>query len=398
MLARISAIQKHIPPKEAWLVSNQAHIEYLTGFVSLLPTEREGFLWLTSEHATLIHASFSPAPTEPSITYLTGCYASQLVQHINTLLGQEYVEQIVIDGTTLWHDEYRALVEATQQFKTASNANSRDTRQPVRIVEQKKHELSGAGSGDSGEAFDHILSARMHKDGLEIKAIHAASIVAAEAVQRIQERLQPGMTEQLVCQELETSMRSLGSTAPAFPTIVAFGKNTALPHHQPTETVLEENMAVLIDCGATVDRYRSDMTRSWWFGSNQSKPAEYQEIESSVLDSYQAGIDVLKKHFSINELTLLNAEASPSPENSNTSNLTAAMLDSTCRKGIQQAGYGAQFIHTTGHGVGLDIHEGPSISGSNNEKLDSGMIITVEPGIYLTGSFGFRYENTIHLV
>jgi Xaa-Pro aminopeptidase len=408
MINRIRSIQAMIGPKEAWLISNQVHIEYLTGFVSLLPTEREGFLWLSQDTAALIHASFSPAPTHEDMLYLTGCYTSQLVNHISHLLELEPIEKIVIDGATLWHDEYRALSEANQK-----NAAT--------IVEQKKHQMSGSGSSFEATnthslTHDPIIIARTIKDAIEQQAIAKASEIVAQTVYEVSQTLQPGMTEQYVCQQIEISMRAKGSVQPAFPTIVAFGANSALPHHQPGNTILEQNTAVLIDCGATVDRYKSDMTRSWWFG--QDKPAEYEKIESAVLEAYAAGANVLADRFEIHETTLAKKEKSPSEKNSlseqtadqvtKDSNLTtdahpsekqisAALLDGTCRSVIQKAGYGPHFIHTTGHGVGLDIHEAPSISGSNQSALQPGMVITIEPGIYIEDSFGFRYENTVML-
>jgi Xaa-Pro aminopeptidase len=393
MINRIRSIQGMIGPKEAWLISNQVHVEYLTGFVSLLPTEREGFLWLTQNNAALIHASFSPAPTHEDIIYLTGCYTSQLVNYISYLLELEPIERVVIDGATLWHDEYRALVEANQK-----NAAT--------IVEQKKHQLSGSGSSfETTKSHslnqDPIIIARTIKDAIEQQAIAKASKIVAQTVYEISQTLQVGMTEQYVCQQIEISMRSKGSVQPAFPTIVAFGANTALPHHQPGTTALQENTAVLIDCGATVDRYKSDMTRSWWFGPE--KPTDYEKIESTVLDAYDAGIQLLENHFEIQETTLAKEESSPAlparePANqSNEKMISAALLDETCRAVINKAGYGSRFIHTTGHGVGLDIHEAPSISGSNQSELQPGMVITVEPGIYIEDSFGFRYENTVML-
>ena len=408
MINRIRSIQAMIGPKEAWLISNQVHIEYLTGFVSLLPTEREGFLWVSKNNVALIHASFSPAPAHEDITYLTGCYTSQLVNHISHLLEFEPIEKIVIDGATLWHDEYRALAEANQK-----NAAT--------IVEQKKHQMSGSGSSFEASNTqslnqDPIIIARTIKDGIEQQAIAKASEIVAQTVYEISQTLQAGMTEEYVCQQIEISMRAKGSVQPAFPTIVAFGANSALPHHQPGNTVLEQNTAVLIDCGATVDRYKSDMTRSWWFGDN--KPTEYEKIEATVLEAYAAGATVLANRFEIHETTLANNEKSPRNENtqleqsvskvSDNSNsaintqssekqISAALLDGTCRSVIQKAGYGPQFIHTTGHGVGLDIHEAPSISGSNQSALQPGMVITIEPGIYIEDSFGFRYENTVIL-
>lgn len=401
MLARIRSIQSQIPSGIAWFISNQSHIEYLTDFVSLLPTEREGFLWLTKTHACLIHASFSPAPNRDDISYFQGCYSSQLSQHLKSLLAKEPISSIVIDGSTLWHDEFLTLQTVLEHY-------------PTTVIKKNQQEISGSGSGDSEQKQDLIMNARSIKDGIEIAAMREAGQIIGKVVEEVRVELRAGMTEQYVCQLIETKLRTHGSSQPAFPTIVAFGNNTSLPHHQPTATILEENMAILIDCGATHNRYRSDMTRSWWFGD--SPDPEYLKIESVVLAAYKAGIDALKSKFDVRELTLNESErhkieleqseqieefqdAFPDEISDEISmdECTAAQLDTACRMVIHQAGYASRFIHTTGHGVGLDIHESPSISGSNKHQLKAGMVITIEPGIYLPGSHGYRHENTVLL-
>jgi Xaa-Pro aminopeptidase len=399
MLNRIRTIQASINPKEAWLISNQVHIEYLTGFKCLIPTEREGFLWITKSNAALIYSTFSPPPDREDIIYFVGCNSSQLINHLAELIQLEPIEIIVIDGATLWHDEFRALSEANLKYSAS-------------IIEQKKHQISGSGSSSvaiSGEATasftkksgDPIVLSRAIKDGIEQQAIAKASQFVAQAIADISQKIQPGMTEEYVCQQIEVAMRAKGSTQPAFPTIVAFGENTALPHHQPGSKVLAPDMAILIDCGATVDRYKSDMTRSWWFGSQ--KPAEYQKIESIVLESYASGIKTLSNSINFEEVTLSEAEkinqkhSSQIYSNQKNGLLTAQKVDDSCRMVIQKSGYGPMFIHTTGHGVGLDIHEDPSIDKSNSTTLKPGMVITIEPGIYLKEKFGFRYENTLIL-
>jgi len=390
MHSRITTLQSHIPVGTAWLISNQTDIEYLTDFVSLLPTEREGFLWLTATQAYLIHASFSPAPKRTDIQFLQGCYASQLLVHLTSLLSgkihggsslnNQPITSLVIDGAGLWHNEFLTVQQATRQ-------------------------APGVTLTTKPQNSDQVMKMRMTKDASEITAIHTASQLMAEVLDFVRSSLRAGMTEQDVCQLLETELRSRGSLQPAFPTIVAFGSNTSLPHHQPTKTILEENMPILIDCGATHARYRSDMTRSWWFGDTPDE--EYRAIEATVLDAYQAGISELRKHFEIWELTVNsgNSENHGSKDDRMSDEMgdgmvdkiTAAQLDGACRTVINDAGYGSRFIHTTGHGVGLDIHEAPSIGSSNNTPLSSGMVITVEPGIYLPGSHGFRHENTVLL-
>jgi len=414
MINRILQLQKKIDPGQAWFVTNQSHIEYLTGFVSLLPTEREAFLWLTASSATLIHAVFSPAPEHEEIQYLLGSSTTQLRSHLQHLLKTEPIETVWIDGSTLWYEEFAVLSHLVHEHV-------------IKLEVGPSHERSGSGSGSSEPSFlptselglnqnpaliqnygagnEAILSARAIKDAQEITAIREASQIVARVLAEIRPQLKVGMTETYVTQLLETELRKAGSIQPAFPTIVSFGSHTALPHHQPTDFPLEENMPVLIDCGATVNRYKSDTTRSWWFGPDPDP--EYQTIEQVVGEAYLAGEQTVRELFEVEVVTRAPSEADSqtTPDSRESTNeqalttepLAANKLDQVVRSVIQKAGYGPHFIHTTGHGVGLDIHEQPSIGLSTRTPLRAGMVITIEPGIYLENRFGIRFENTLVL-
>jgi Xaa-Pro aminopeptidase len=185
------------------------------------------------------------------------------------------------------------------------------------------------------------------------------------------------MSELQIARQLEIAMLEAGSTGPAFPTIVAIGEHGALPHHQPTDRVLQPDEPILIDFGATYQGYRSDITRTVWIGDQVSDA--FTKYEQLVRQAYTASLALLSHP----------TESTPfTPP-------TAGMLDQAARQVIATAGYGAEFIHTTGHGVGLDIHEQPSLYQGQPTPITPGMVITIEPGIYLTGTMGYRYENTI---
>ncbi len=338
---RLRQLQDTIGEGEVWLIATATDIHYLTGFVSLVPEERESFLMLTKTVAWLTFASFSPAPPHTSgLQTFYGVSPTALVQYLHKLQEQTSWHSLRVDLQSLTAIEYQHLQKANWT--------------PLSLDKKA------------------LWQQRLIKDSGELAWIERASSIAAEVITQLRTELRVGMTEHQVSRRLEVLLLEHGSDKTAFPTIVAFGPHGALPHHQPTNTQLEENTAILIDFGASVAGYRSDMTRSWWFG--KEIPAEFTKIEAVVLQAYRAS------------LTNLNG-AHP----------TAASTDTAARSLIAAAGYSKEYIHTTGHGVGLDIHEPPSLYHTSHQALESGMVITIEPGIYLEGKFGYRYENTVTL-
>ncbi len=181
--------------------------------------------------------------------------------------------------------------------------------------------------------------------------------------------LREGITERQVAEVIAGHYAAHGA-APEF-TIVAFGANGAFPHHHTGETALAENMAVLIDTGCRLDGYPSDMTRCGWFGSEPD--AEFLRVAEVVEAAVQAGIDA----------------ACPGAR--------ARDVDAATRGVIAAAGYGPRFLHRTGHGLGLEIHEPPWITATSDTVLEEGMVFSIEPGVYLTGRFGIRLEDIVIL-
>jgi len=180
--------------------------------------------------------------------------------------------------------------------------------------------------------------------------------------------LRAGRTEREVARELESRMIDQGADAVAFDTIVAFGANSAIPHHRPTDAALRVGDFVKLDFGALVDGYHSDMTRTLVLGP----PADWQrEIYDLVARSQAAGRAALAPRTDVRD------------------------VDAAARQVIEDAGYGEQFLHGLGHGVGLAIHEAPSLSKTGDGRLAAGMAVTVEPGVYLAGRGGVRIEDTL---
>lgn len=210
---------------------------------------------------------------------------------------------------------------------------------------------------------------RAIKDPGEINALLRACGVADQAFAELIEAggIRPGRTEREVGLDLDQRMRVLGASDPSFETIVATGANSAIPHHRPTAAVLGAGDLVKFDFGATVDGYHSDMTRTVVLG----EPADWQrEIHDLVLAAQRAGRDAC----------VVGAHGSD--------------VDRASRDVIVDAGYGDRFTHGLGHGVGLQVHEAPSLAAGSASIMAADMCVTVEPGVYLPGRGGVRIEDS----
>jgi Xaa-Pro aminopeptidase len=208
---------------------------------------------------------------------------------------------------------------------------------------------------------------RMVKEPAEISAVRTACEITSNAWQTIIETSLLGRTELDIAGALEHEFRMLGATDRAFDSIVASGSNSAIPHHQPSTRRIQSGDFLKIDCGALVDGYHADMTRTVVVGKADSWQSEIYEIVSQSAAATRAA-------------AVIGAEV--------------ADLDQVARRVIVAAGYGENFVHQTGHGVGLEIHERPFL-GRKDGILRSQMLVTIEPGIYLQGRGGVRIEDTI---
>ncbi len=229
-------------------------------------------------------------------------------------------------------------------------------------------ELASAGCEveDSEEIFARC---RRIKDSAEISAITRAADIADRALTEIMDTIRGGESERDIRDELEHRMRKLGADGPSYATIVASGPtNSARPHHQPTDRRLEESDSLIIDVGALVDGYHSDMTRTFFVGSPSDEllriaeiVAEAQRIGLATVRAGAAGVDV----------------------------------DAACRRVFAEAGRLDMYPHGTGHGVGLDIHEEPFFGPRCQATLSAGEVVTVEPGLYRGGLGGVRIEDLV---
>ncbi|MGH9137641.1 MAG: aminopeptidase P family protein [Acidimicrobiales bacterium] len=211
---------------------------------------------------------------------------------------------------------------------------------------------------------------RVVKDDGEIARAEAAAAIADRALANVGARLLDEPTEEEFGLELDTEMRRLGASGPSFETIVASGSNGAKPHHRPASRRIVEGDLVVLDFGATVDGYRSDMTRTMVIG----EPSETQQrMLDVVAEAQAAGVAAVRAGAACRD------------------------VDAACRKLIADAGWGDAFAHGTGHGVGLEIHEEPRVSFSAPEDatLAARSIVTVEPGVYLPAHGGVRVEDSV---
>ena len=211
---------------------------------------------------------------------------------------------------------------------------------------------------------------RLIKDGGEVAAIERAIWVAEEAFRRVRPLVRPGVSELWVANELECVMRGLGAAGGAFETIVLFGERGSLPHGGPSERVLGVGEPVLVDWGARVGLYNSDLTRVL-VPSKMS--GRFERVYEVVRGAQAAALGAVR------------------------SGMGVAELDGVARGRIARAGLGRWFRHGLGHGVGMEIHEGPTLSAVGKGVLRPGMVFTVEPGVYVPGWGGVRIEDMVLL-
>lgn len=352
---RQRSLQSNIPPGTAVLLADPSVINYFTGFRAITATDREGYLVLSHDRAQLFTAGFSPVPSylerDPLPKDFTLTRTINLAR-VATAIHTSGITSLQIDEAHLFVAELKEL----QQHLTEITEQAFET---------------------TTFEYAHIWKLRMRKDSVEQGLIRKASTITHQVLDEILSSLSVDQSEKEIAIRIEHRFRELGADGPAFPTIVAFGEHAALPHYQPDGTRLNENTAVLIDCGACVEGYNGDMTRTVWFGDTPSQ--EFQTIQDTVDAAYRQGYELLRSRFQAAQT------------------ITAGELDVAVREYIHAKGYGEAFIHTTGHGIGLDVHESPSIYQTNPLPLTAGMAITIEPGVYLPGKLGYRYENTVLL-
>lgn len=209
---------------------------------------------------------------------------------------------------------------------------------------------------------------RRNKDSVEIGLLKESGNCADQVMDDLTKFIRAGVTEREVVDEIKRLFKLHGAEQLSFDPIVAAGSNGAVPHHQPGDTVLKQGDAVVVDMGGVKDYYCSDMTRTFFLGPPTS---EMETVYQVVRQAQDAAVQAIKPGVPMKN------------------------IDQTARNIIERAGYGCYFTHRTGHGLGIDIHEEPYLSSTNDQLLEEGMVVSVEPGIYLPEKFGVRIEDIV---
>ena len=320
------------------LITKLTNIEYLTGF-----TGSAGMLLVLPDESLLVS---------------DGRYRSQAAEEVKATAVPVRVE-IGLPA---------ALLELIEKATTSLARLGLEAEDITWAARQRVG--AALGSGRELVAVSRAVeSLRAVKEEGEVARIERAADIADVALAQVKELLCEAPTEQEFALALEFEMRRRGADAVAFDSIVASGPNGALPHARPSDRRIEPGELIVIDFGAVVDGYRSDMTRTLCVGAVRSD--EMHDVLEAVISAQRVGVLAVRP------------------------GVTGGEVDAACRESLASAGLGDAFLHGTGHGVGLEIHEAPSISQGSADILEVGAVVTVEPGAYLDPSGGARIEDTL---
>ena len=325
---------------DALLVSGLANIRYLTGFTG------SNALFLLTAHNRAARTASGVLFTDPRYTIQASeecnCQVKTvrgpLVAAVAQAIGRKRLKRIGFEKSRLVFDTYQTLKESL----------------PL-----------GASLRPLGAVVEKL---RMVKTEQEIALIRRSVNTNSAAFAATLGSFRTGASESELAAELEYQMCRQGAEKPSFETIVASGARTALPHAQPTSRRFGNNELILIDMGCFQDSYASDMTRMVFLGRpNNRIRAMYQ----AVLEAQLAGVDAVRD------------------------GATASQVDQAARRVLKGRGLEKEFVHSTGHGLGLEIHEPPRLGKREKTKLQAGMVVTIEPGVYIRGLGGVRIEDTV---
>ena len=315
------------------IISSPENRRYFTSFNS-----SDGFLVITVDEATFFTDSRYIEAAQNQVTVCKSVLLRRVSETIVPYLKEKNIENIYLETERLTVAELNSLKKVFDFCK----------------VEAK-------------EEVDEIINkARAVKTEKEIEYIKKAQQIAEDAFSHILNFIKEGVTEKEIALELDFFMLKNGAEAVSFETIAVSGKNSSMPHGVPTDKKIENGDFITMDFGAVYNGYHSDMTRTVIVG----KPTEKQkEVYETVLKAQKSALEVLKN------------------------GVTGFDADKVARDIIENAGYKENFGHGTGHGVGIEIHESPNLSPYSKATLETGNVVTVEPGIYIPDEFGVRIED-----
>jgi len=309
---------------------------------------------------------FRPTPYERLVVFVLP--AAGEARLVVPLLEEEAARQAAPQAALYaWRDEEgpaTALAAAVRGI--AGTVGIEKAHLTVAQLELVSAALSGASFVDCGPLLSDL---RAVKDGDELAALHRAAAVIDRVIERLSAEIRPGRSEAELAALASLLIGEEGGDGPAFPPAVLAGAKSALPHGQPDRTVLAEGDLVIVDIGAVVDGYCSDITRTFVCG--RAADGRQRELVEVVRRAQRAGIEAVQPGAS------------------------GSQVDRAARAVIEEAGLGRYFVHRTGHGLGLEVHEAPSLTAESSDVLVPGNVVTVEPGVYLPGYGGVRIEDDV---
>ena len=334
MIERVNKLQAQLGKNEidALLVTKRENIRYLSGF-----TGSSGVIVITSNSASFItDFRYTEQANDQVKGYDIIELDTSLIKSVADVVSRESIKRLGIEQDAMTVGQYRAY---------------------EKDVDAQLIETSGI-----------VEKLRLIKDESEIKIMKEAAAIADAAYAHIQTFIRPGRTEREVANELEMFMRSKGADSSSFDMIVASGLRSALPHGVASDKVIESGELVTLDFGAYYKGYCSDITRTLAIGPISD---ELRQIYDTVLRAQLAGVEGIR------------------------AGITGIEADALTRDIIKEAGYGEYFGHSTGHGLGMEVHEAPGLSFRSDTVLEPDMVVTIEPGIYINGVGGCRIEDDV---
>ena len=321
------------------LITNPVSVSYLTGF-----SGEASYLAICATHTILIS---------------DGRFAEQIAEECRGL------EAIIRPPTQLMPD-LTSEVLGKLGVRAVGYESAHLTVHDLQSLSEKAKTVTWKPGNERVELL------RQRKDADEVAQIRAAIHIAERAFAMFRSMLRPSDPEKELADALEMYVRRAGGTCSSFPAIVAVGPRAALPHAVPTARRVDSDPLLLVDWGARGKFYNSDLTRTLWSDHNgTASRGKLEQVFAMVLEAQRRAIAALRP------------------------GAVASKVDAAARSCIADAGYGPYFTHGLGHGLGLQVHEGPSLRPTSETVLDSGMVVTIEPGIYLPGWGGVRIEDDV---
>ena len=316
------------------VVTHPANWYYLTGF-----TGESGALVVSRDGATLLtDGRFTVQAKEETLGVRVEVQQGGLYPALGTLLRKKRFGRVGYDPNQLTVTQWNTLRKA----------------------------LGSKGRGF--EAIGVVERLRARKDAQELAAMRKAAILASEVLEGVLKLVKPGVAENELGAEIEYQMKKRGASGASFETIVASGPRGALPHARPTAKKLRKNELVVLDLGAILGHYCSDMTRTVHVGRASKRVREWyrsvQEAQEAAVAAVRAGV-------------------------------TCGEVDAAAREVLKKNGLEQYFVHSTGHGLGLEVHEEPRVARGQTVRLEAGNVITIEPGVYVEGVGGIRIEDDV---